>query len=70
MIEFGLPEASAVRLEVFYMIGQRVVILVNEQRATGMHQVQFNAYSLSSGIYIYRITSGEFTQTRKLTLIK
>jgi len=42
------------------MIGQRVAILLNEKRAAGKHQVQFNASSLSSGIYVYRIQAGSF----------
>ena len=70
VIEFGLSETSDVRLEVFDMIGQRVAVLVDEQKAAGTHQVQFDASDLSSGMYIFRIRAGNFTQTRKMTLIK
>ncbi|WP_340105627.1 BspA family leucine-rich repeat surface protein [Rhodohalobacter sp. 8-1] len=70
VIEFGLPEAAEVRLDVYNMLGQRIATLVNEQRAAGRHQVQFNASKLSSGTYIYRIQAGEFLQTRKMMLIK
>lgn len=70
VIEFGVPEASGVRLDVYDMIGQRIATLVNEQRSAGRHQVQFDASDLSSGMYIYRIRAGEFLQTRKMMLIK
>ncbi len=69
-IQFGLPEASFVRLEVFNMLGQRVSELVNEQLPTGYHSVRFDASSLASGIYIYRIQAGSFVQTKKMMLIK
>ncbi len=69
-IQFGLPEASFVRLEVFNMLGQRVSELVNEQLPTGYHSVRFDASLLASGIYIYRIQAGSFVQTKKMMLIK
>ncbi|MFU8862091.1 MAG: T9SS type A sorting domain-containing protein, partial [Cyclonatronaceae bacterium] len=70
IIEFGIPQASPVRLEVYNTIGQRVAILVNEQRTAGTHRVTFDGAGLASGLYIYRIQAGGFVQTRKLTLIK
>jgi hypothetical protein len=70
VIEFGLSETSDVRLEVFDMIGQRIAVLVDGQKSAGTHQVQFDASDLSSGMYIFRIRAGIFTQTRKMTLIK
>jgi len=69
-IEFALPTAEMVRLEVYNMIGQRVAILLNEQMSAGAHNVAFDASGLSSGMYIYRIQAGEFAQVRKMTLIK
>lgn len=69
-IRFGLLEAGDTRLEVYNMIGQRVAVLVNGQKKAGWHQVSFNAYGLSSGLYIYRIQAGEFVQTRKMMLVK
>jgi hypothetical protein len=70
-IQFGIPVASEVRLEVFNMLGQRVSMLVNNRRMqAGWHSVQFDAGQLSSGVYIYRIQAGSFVQTKKMMLIK
>lgn len=69
-IRFGLAETSDVTLEVFNLLGQRVAVLVNENRSAGFHNVTFDASSLSSGMYIYRIQAGSFVETKKLMLVK
>jgi hypothetical protein len=69
-IQFSLPEAAQTTLEVYNMLGQRVAMLVNENLSAGTHAISFDASSLASGTYIYRLTSGNFTQTRKMMLLK
>lgn len=69
-IRFGLPESGEVRLEVYNMLGQRVATLVDQRMQAGWHTVTFDASTLSTGTYIYRITSGDFVQTKKMMLIK
>ena len=69
-IQFSLPEATHVRLDVFNSLGQLVYTLVNEQRSTGIHTVRFNAAGLSSGVYLYKITTADFSQTKKMLLVK
>ncbi|WP_340104625.1 T9SS type A sorting domain-containing protein [Rhodohalobacter sp. 8-1] len=69
-IDFALPEASDVRLEIFNVIGQRVSVLVNEQRTAGYHNVRFDASGLASGVYFYRIHAGSFVKTQKMMLLK
>src|SRR6056297_780954 len=70
VISYDLPENSQVNLAVYDMMGRRVVTLVNENVTAGTHQVQFDASSLSSGTYMYRLQAGGSIQTKKLTLIK
>ena len=70
VISYDLPENSQVNLAVYDMMGRRVATLVNENVAAGTHQVQFDAGSLSSGTYMYRLQAGGNIQTKKLTLIK
>jgi hypothetical protein len=69
-INFTIPEASDVTLEVFNLQGQRVASLVNSTLSAGFHSVSFNAENLSSGIYLYRINAGSFSQTNKMMLVK
>jgi hypothetical protein len=69
-ISFTLPQSSEVTLEVFNMQGQRVATLVNSTMGAGSHTVPFNAENLSSGIYLYRMTAGAFSQTNKMMLVK
>jgi len=69
-ISYQLPEDSVVRLEIYDLLGRRVQILVNDNQQTGRHTVTFDASGLASGVYIYRLQAGEFTQSRKLYLIK
>lgn len=69
-IKFGLPESAKVVLEVYNVVGERVSTLVNVEMEAGYHQVNFNANNMASGMYIYRIKSNEFIQTKKLLLLK
>jgi hypothetical protein len=69
-IQFTLPVSTVVRLEVFSVLGQRTVTLLNEHMPVGEHIVPFDAGSLSSGVYIYRLSTPEFTQSRFMNLIK
>jgi endonuclease I len=69
-INFTLPSAANVTLEVYNMIGQQVAVLINENRQAGSHTVNFDASRLSSGVYIYRLRTGNFVEVRRMTLIK
>jgi hypothetical protein len=63
-------EGSSVQLKVFDVLGNEVATLVNEEKPAGNYEVDFNASQLSSGIYLYKLTTGNFIQTRKMILIK
>ncbi len=62
--------ARMIQLKVYDILGNVVAVLVNERKAPGNYEVEFDASNLSSGIYCYRMQSGGFTQTRKLLVVK
>ena len=69
-IRYELPELANVTLKVYNILGEKVASLVDEQKEAGRYRVQFNAGNLSSGVYIYRIDTGNFTVSKKLILMK
>lgn len=70
IITYALPEQSDVRLDVININGQRVATLVDEQQYAGEHQVTFYAAGLASGVYLYRLQAGSFTNTERMVLVK
>lgn len=69
-IEFELPRATDITLTVYDAIGRRVTTLAEGQYRAGQHTVQFDASNLASGMYIYRLEAGDFSQTRQMMFIK
>ena len=69
-INFNLPHAEQVKIDMLNIRGQKVQQLVNDAMPAGRHQVVFNAQHLSSGIYFYVIDAGRFHQVRKMILLK
>ncbi len=69
-ISFGVPTRAFVSLEVFDVLGREVRNLVNGMQDPGRYSVDFDASRLSSGMYIYRLTSGRFTQAKKMMVVK
>jgi hypothetical protein len=75
-IRFAITKASVgqtflfVTLSVFDIMGREVATLVNEQLAPGTYETTFDGSALSSGTYFYKLTSGDFSQTKRLTLLK
>lgn len=70
IIQYDLPESSHVSLEVFNSVGQRVMKLVNGQQSAGQYTITFNSLGLSSGVYLYKLTTPSFTKSKKMLLIK
>jgi len=68
----GVPEGRGglVTLIIFDILGREIQTLVNERLQPGTYETTFDGSALSSGIYFYKLTSGDFTQTKRLTLIK
>ena len=69
-IKFELPKSSHVTLSVYDILGRQVSVLINERRDAGLHEVKFDAASLASGVYFYRLQAGSYVQTRKLLILK
>jgi hypothetical protein len=69
-LRYDLPQESDVTLTIYDITGRMVQTLVNELQQAGMKKVIWNASDVSSGVYIYRIQAGNFTQTRKIILLK
>jgi hypothetical protein len=70
VIDFSIPESGLVTMKIFNILGQEVAELVNEVRSAGFHTVSFDASNLTSGMYIYKIQSGNFSATKKMMLVK
>ncbi len=69
-ISYSLPYTSKVVLKVYNILGKEVATLVNSEQTAGSHNVEFNASSLASGVYFYRLQAGIFMNTKKLILMK
>ena len=69
-IEYQLPKDAKVTLKVFNLLGQEVAVLADGEQKAGYYSAQWNARSMSSGVYIYRLYAKEFVQTKKMILMK
>jgi flagellar hook assembly protein FlgD len=69
-IRYSLPEPAHVAIEVYDILGRRMQTLVREKKQAGYHSVVWNADGYSSGIYFYRIKAGEYSETKKMVLLK
>jgi len=70
IISYQLPRISKVELNIYNLLGQKLVTLVSETQNAGSYQVEWNATSFASGIYYYRIKAGEFVVAKKMILLK
>jgi hypothetical protein len=69
-IKYQLPKESLVKITVFDVLGKQVGVLVNEKKNAGFYEVDFNSEGLASGLYLYKIEAGDFTDVKKMMLIK
>lgn len=70
VISYQLSVTSNVKIVVYDLLGREIAILVNEEKFPGEYEIQFNGSQLSSGTYFYRLTSGQYTETKKMVFIK
>ena len=69
-IGFAIPKAGFVTLTVYNTLGQEVATVVRGEMAAGRYNASFDASSLSSGMYMYRLNAGDYTSVRKMMLLK
>lgn len=69
-LEFGISKLGFVSLKIFNLLGKEIATLVNSELKPGYYKYDFNAGNLPSGIYFYKLTAGEFSETKKMNLIK
>lgn len=69
-ITYALQHDVNVTLRVYDLLGREVAVLVDKQQEAGQYEVQFDASNMSSGVYLYRLQAGDFTETRKMMFVK
>ena len=69
-IKFALPVDANVTLKIVSILGKEINLISNEFKAAGYHEIVFDAKKLSSGVYIYKLTAGNFSATKKMMLMK
>ena len=70
IINFSVPKTSLVTIKVYDVLGNEVATLVNEEKIQGVYSVTFDASHLSSGVYFYKINSGNYSEVKKMVFIK
>jgi len=70
VIASGTKQSQLITIKVYDILGNEVATLVNEEKEPGIYEVEFSAANLASGIYIYRLHSSEFTDTKKMVLLR
>jgi hypothetical protein len=69
-ISYSIKEEGLVTLKVYDILGKEIATLINENKPEGNYEVEFNASALPSGLYIYKIQSGSFSDVKKMLLTK
>jgi hypothetical protein len=70
IINYQIPDEGFVSLKIYDILGNEVKILVNENKPIGSYNIHFDASGLASGMYIYRLTAGNYISTKKMLMIK
>ncbi len=69
-IGFAIPKSDYVDLRVYDILGREVKVLLSQQLNTGEYEIDFDAHNLASGMYYYRLQSGDNISVKKMTLVK
>ncbi|HEY6437080.1 MAG TPA: T9SS type A sorting domain-containing protein, partial [Ignavibacteriaceae bacterium] len=65
-----VKQSQMVTLKVYDVLGSEIVTLVNEEKSAGTYEVYFNAAGLSSGVYLYKLITENFSETKKMLLLR
>lgn len=69
-ISFDLPKSANVKLTIYNLLGQEIEKLINEHKESGNYKINWNANNLPSGIYLYRLETDNYVESKKMTLLK
>jgi hypothetical protein len=69
-IRYAISQTAFTSLKIYSILGQEVATLVNEEKTPGVYEVNFNGLNLTSGTYLYKLQAGNFTETKKMVLLK
>lgn len=69
-IQYSVSQVSFVQIKVFGVLGNEIEKLVDEEKSAGTYEVEFNAATLPSGVYFYRLQAGSFVEAKKMVLLK
>ena len=68
-IKYTIESQCALSLRIYNVLGNEITILVNEEKPIGNYEIEFDASSLSSGVYFYKLQAGSFVETKKMVLV-
>ena len=69
-IKYSIPQQGLVTIKIYNTLGEEVATIINNEKPAGSYEVEFDATSLPSGIYFYKLQTANFTQTKKMILLK
>ncbi|HCA43325.1 MAG TPA: hypothetical protein DEP28_08745, partial [Bacteroidetes bacterium] len=69
-ISFSIPKSDFVTLEIFDALGRKIETLMNKETGAGNYDINWNANDLSGGVYFYKLTTSQFSDTKRMILIK
>ena len=69
-IKYSIPNSEKVLIKVYDVLGEEVKILFDEHKDAGTYEIEFDGSELASGLYFYKITSGNFSEVRKMMLLR
>jgi hypothetical protein len=70
LIKYSVPKSSHIAIKVYNILGQEIATLVDKYLPIGRYQVSFSIQNITSGVYLYKLASEGFTETKKMILLK